>query len=368
MHATHAHNQPTRSFLPQANSPRSGQADLDKLPGPVFGFDRHGLISTWNQAMARLTQTPAEAVLGTSLPALLRALPDFKLHATDSQEEAHGPREVTFLDASGAEHRLRCAFQVERDGEGRLTRALAIGLPDTDQARTAGDKPAPAGQAQEVISSILHSINNALTVINGNLNLLRMSSLIELEPELSQLVQDARAASEQQTRYLSALQQLALAPWGPQGCCDGREALAASAAALSRTLPEGIELTTSGAAGCRIGISSGELHAMLQHLVQNAAEASDGSGPITLACQQGTSPHGQVEVTVCDAGRGIDPQSMDCLTDPTFTTKRDTPGAGLGLCMVDLLARSAGGELAFESSPGEGTLVRLRLPATRENE
>ena len=366
MHATHEHNQPDRHLVLQAHSHTSQPADLDKHPGPVFGFDRHGLVAAWNRAMARLTRRPAEAVMGTSLPALLRALPDFKLHVTGSLEEAHEPRVITFLDSAGEEHRIRCAFRVERNGEGLLTRVLAMGLPSP--APTGKGQPVSAEQTQELISTILHSINNGLTVINGNLNLLGMSSLISSQPDLRQLAQDAGAASEQQTRHLSALQQVALAAWGPQGSCDARETLATSADVLSRSLPEGIKLTTSGAAGCRIGVSSGELHALLQHLVQNAAEASDGKGPIHLDCQPVTDLPGQVEVTVCDAGRGIDPQSIDCLTHPSFTTKRGVGGAGIGLALVDLLARSAGGALAFESAPGEGTLVRLLLPGTGENE
>lgn len=70
-----------------------------------------------------------------------------------------------------------------------------------------------------------------------------------------------------------------------------------------------------------------------------------------------------VIIQVCDEGVGINPEYMPHLTDPFFTTKRETGGTGLGLSISDGIVREHGGSMQFESVPGEGTTVIVRLPA-----
>jgi polar amino acid transport system substrate-binding protein len=50
------------------------------------------------------------------------------------------------------------------------------------------------------------------------------------------------------------------------------------------------------------------------------------------------------------------------ITDPFFTTRRESGGTGLGLAITDRIVRDHGGSLTFESSPGTGTTVRAMLP------
>lgn len=65
---------------------------------------------------------------------------------------------------------------------------------------------------------------------------------------------------------------------------------------------------------------------------------------------------------VRDEGSGISPEHMAHLTDPFFTTKRDSGGTGLGLSVSSGIAKEHGGSLQFSSTPGEGTTARLVLP------
>jgi len=73
---------------------------------------------------------------------------------------------------------------------------------------------------------------------------------------------------------------------------------------------------------------------------------------------------GSVMVKVNDNGVGIPPENLPRLTDPFFTTKRDTGGTGLGLAISDEILREHGGTIRFESTPGEGATVTIMLPAT----
>jgi polar amino acid transport system substrate-binding protein len=75
-----------------------------------------------------------------------------------------------------------------------------------------------------------------------------------------------------------------------------------------------------------------------------------------------------VLLQVQDEGVGIQPQDLPHLTDPFFTTRREQGGTGLGLSVSARIVREHGGHLEFNSTPGRGTSVTLRLPAApKEN-
>jgi polar amino acid transport system substrate-binding protein len=73
-----------------------------------------------------------------------------------------------------------------------------------------------------------------------------------------------------------------------------------------------------------------------------------------------------VVLTVTDEGIGIASELIPRLTDPFFTTKRETGGTGLGLSVSAGIVNEHGGTLKFNSTPGSGTTVILTLPAAEE--
>ena len=74
-------------------------------------------------------------------------------------------------------------------------------------------------------------------------------------------------------------------------------------------------------------------------------------------------PTNSVILMVIDEGVGISPEAKPYLTDPFFTTKRDTGGTGLGLSVSAGIVKEHGGSLDFYSASGGGTVVTLTLPA-----
>ena len=75
---------------------------------------------------------------------------------------------------------------------------------------------------------------------------------------------------------------------------------------------------------------------------------------------------GMVGVSVRDEGCGIAPEHLDRLTDPFFTTKRESGGTGLGLSVSSGIVKEHGGSLLFSSPPGQGTTVTLLLPLAQK--
>jgi CheY-like chemotaxis protein/anti-sigma regulatory factor (Ser/Thr protein kinase) len=73
---------------------------------------------------------------------------------------------------------------------------------------------------------------------------------------------------------------------------------------------------------------------------------------------------GRVVVEVSDTGEGMTPEVRRRAFEPFFTTRPVGEGMGLGLALSHTMVAEAGGELEVESTPGRGSVFRLRLPAT----
>ena len=77
---------------------------------------------------------------------------------------------------------------------------------------------------------------------------------------------------------------------------------------------------------------------------------------------------GAVLLKVADEGLGIAPEHIPHLTDPFFTTRRESGGTGLGLSVSATIVKEHHGTLEFDSTPGSGTTVTLTLPGTVRNQ
>jgi len=102
------------------------------------------------------------------------------------------------------------------------------------------------------------------------------------------------------------------------------------------------------------------------NLVLNACQALTTTDQEIALRTWREKEQGQVVLEVRDQGSGIDPQSLEHLTDPFFTTKRESGGTGLGLSVSDGIVKDHQGRLEFESAAGEGMCVRLYLPEYQE--
>lgn len=105
-----------------------------------------------------------------------------------------------------------------------------------------------------------------------------------------------------------------------------------------------------------------ELRQLLLNLVENALDATADGGAVTVETRMRS---GWVELRVCDEGRGISPQLQDRVFDLFFTTKDPGKGTGLGLALAKRTVEDIGGEITLWSRLGEGTEVRVELPARR---
>ena len=105
---------------------------------------------------------------------------------------------------------------------------------------------------------------------------------------------------------------------------------------------------------------AGELNQVWTNLVDNAIDAMDGTGTLTVSARPDAA--GWVVVEVADTGSGMPPEVQAHAFEPFFTTKEVGKGTGLGLDISRrIVVERHSGDIDIESGPG-GTLVRVRLP------
>jgi CheY-like chemotaxis protein len=107
-----------------------------------------------------------------------------------------------------------------------------------------------------------------------------------------------------------------------------------------------------------------EIRDALTNLIFNAVDAMPSGGRLLIstgvAARSGRPD--DVIVEVSDTGIGMDEDTRRRCLEPFYTTKGER-GTGLGLAMVYGMIQRHSAEIEIESTPGKGTLVRLRFPA-----
>ena len=105
-----------------------------------------------------------------------------------------------------------------------------------------------------------------------------------------------------------------------------------------------------------------ELNQVWTNLIQNAAQAIEGHGTITIeTAEEMRGERDGVVVRIVDDGPGVPEDVLPRIFEPFFTTKPKGEGTGLGLGIARQIVDKHGGELRCESRPGR-TMFEVRLP------
>jgi len=218
-----------------------------------------------------------------------------------------------------------------------------------------------------------HDFNNMLSVIIGNVDLLR--DLRGDDPDADELIREALEAAfrgADLTRRLLAFARQQ--PLRPQ-CVDVNELVVGITRLLSRTLGEDIEISLDLCSEAwPVVVDPAQLEASLTNLATNARDAMPDGGRLMVVTSNRNldadyaAQHtevvagGYVMIEVSDTGCGIAPEVIDRIFEPFFTTKSRDKGTGLGLSMVFGFIKQSGGHISVYSEPGIGTSFRLFLP------
>ena len=120
----------------------------------------------------------------------------------------------------------------------------------------------------------------------------------------------------------------------------------------------GITLQVEGGAALgQVAFHGNTLHRALLNLVQNALDAMEPGGSVTLVGQPTAT---QVQIHVRDTGMGIPAERLATIFEPLYTTKPG--GTGLGLYIVQEIVAAHAGQVTVASVEGQGTTVTVMLP------
>jgi CheY-like chemotaxis protein len=121
------------------------------------------------------------------------------------------------------------------------------------------------------------------------------------------------------------------------------------------------------------------IYQVLMNLCSNASHAMEHTGGAIVIRMQnifldtgmpdipvGLTSGKYIQLTVADTGPGIDPDIIDRIFDPYFTTKEVGKGTGMGLAVVQGIVNSHNGALMVKNQPGRGATFIVYLPLTDE--
>jgi signal transduction histidine kinase len=333
------------------------------------------------EALAAIEATPPDAVL------LDLSLPDSDRLETFRAVRARAPATpVVVMTGNGDEtlalqavHEGAQDYLVKGDIDGRLVvRALRYAI-ERGRAEAAERRLLEAQRLESLsvlAGGIAHQLNNLLVVIIGNASL-AATALDPHDPVREHLV-DIEAASQQAARL--ARQMLAYSGRGGllMRAVDLNEIVRSACTAFTEHLPPNVCFRLELAPG-RLTINGDEtqIAQLVLNLTANATEAigaragdvvfttaSVDAGPadFSRAYMAPDLPAGRyLELVVADTGEGMSSETLVRLFEPFFSTR--LTGRGLGLSAALGIVRGHGGAIGIESAPGEGTRVRVLLPA-----
>lgn len=225
----------------------------------------------------------------------------------------------------------------------------------------------------QLAGGVAHDFNNLLTAMIGYCDLL-LQRYLPNDPsynDIVQIKQNANRAANLVRQLLAFSRQQTLQP----KVTNITDNLVELSTLLRRLIGAGIELKMVHARDLWfVKADIGQLEQVIINLVVNARDAMKSGGVLTLrtsnvhfAKQQryghDVIPKGDyVAIEVIDTGTGIDPEHLELIFEPFFSTKEVGEGTGLGLSTVYGIVKQTGGFVQVESKIDHGTIFKILLP------
>src|SRR6478609_9300022 len=103
-----------------------------------------------------------------------------------------------------------------------------------------------------------------------------------------------------------------------------------------------------------------QLIRIITNLVKNATQAIPEEQETKMILVSISKTSDQVIISIKDNGTGIEPEHIDNIFEPKFTTKNS--GMGLGLGIIKNIIENYNGTITFETKFGRGTIFIVTLP------
>ncbi|MFK3736153.1 ATP-binding protein [Massilia sp. TN1-12] len=219
---------------------------------------------------------------------------------------------------------------------------------------------------------IAHDFNNLLNVVQGNMDLIMLTSADEATRKRAGVARNACQRGAKLTGQLLAFsrnQSLDLRPVPVDALFEGIRELVATSVGSAIAL----RFDLDHACGAVLA-DANQMEMALLNLAINARDAMPEGGSLRFHAARAAPPAGllpdgdYVRIAVSDDGEGMPPDVAAKVFEPFFTTKPVGKGTGLGLSQVYGMAQQSGGAARIVSLPGQGTTVEIWLRCAAADE
>ncbi|MGH8859942.1 MAG: ATP-binding protein [Jatrophihabitantaceae bacterium] len=178
-----------------------------------------------------------------------------------------------------------------------------------------------------------------------------------LETEL--LMNEIEDATTRISTLVGAAKQYSQMDRAPHQVLDVHELLDSTLIMLSRKIGDVQVVKDYDRSLPDIPVYGAELNQVWTNLIDNALQAMDGAGTLTIRTRR---LEDLIEIEIGDSGPGIPAENVSRIFEPFFTTKPVGQGTGLGLDISwRIVVNKHHGDLSVQSAPGD-TRFRVRLP------
>jgi PAS domain S-box-containing protein len=344
-----------------------------------------GIVLAWNPGAERLFGFTADEARGESIRTLV--LPpgragDYTRAVDQVRAKGEAQFETTLSDRDGRLIDVSLSLTPHIEAPGELVAISSI-IRDMTERRQVERQMRQAEKLQSVgtlAGGVAHEVNNQMTVVLGFGHFV-LEALGPGHPQAND-VQNMVAAASRAARIsqqllafsrqeLLVLEEFVLAELVERLAPELREALG----------EDHVVLTSSDFSGARVSADPGQIERILFHLARNARAALQRPGQLRIMVERvelteedarrrpadQIEPGSYVRLTVTDTGSGMDEETLSRAFEPFFTTRPFGEATGLGLPTVYGVVKQHGGHVWATSKPGEGTTIRVYLPALVEN-
>ncbi len=259
------------------------------------------------------------------------------------------------------------------------TAALRAEIAERQRAEEALRQSQKMEAVGQLTGGIAHDFNNLLTGIIGSMDLMkrRIASgrFTGIERFMDASIASANRAAALTHRLLAFSRRQSL----DARAIDVNALVGSLEDLLARTIGEQVTLRVRLAPDLPLAnADANQLENALLNLAINARDAMPGGGRLLIETSSFTQDADEtptsglvgdslaagryVTLSVGDTGVGMEAGVLARAFEPFYTTKPIGQGTGLGLSMIYGFARQSGGSARIQSTPGEGTTVRLCLP------
>ena len=338
---------------------------LESFPNLILVLDLKGQYTFVSARIAELLGYGPEHLLGKSVEDAENTSPELAaLYRTVATGESSlTSREYGSRHHDGSWRTMLGVASPLLDAEGKPA-GVIISVRDVtmekklEQQIIQSERLAAMGQ---MIGGFAHELNNPLTVILGNAELLQESEVSEsARKPIAALRQEARRAAE----IVQNLQYFARPPAPGRSQVNLNELVQRTVQMQAYPLRKSnitVDFLPEPAIPAIVA-DPNQLMQVFLNLLLNAEQAireSREKGTIRVRIGRQTD---SVWVVFQDDGPGIPPENLAHIFDPFFTTKRPGRGTGLGLSICKTVLREHGGNIEATSAPGGGAVFTITLP------